>query len=162
CGAGSMRWPPEPLPLRRVNPLSKLAAALLYIVVATLVFDAGFQLLLLMATVIVLIAFERVDPIMLVKVMAPFALVGFGYLWANPPAPGRRGSVSRVPGRRRPGSQSGRQGRAAAVPAGAVLRPHLLRLRPHDGPGGPRARPHAARPPAGPYRLQRLLRAPVS
>src|SRR5262245_1310869 len=95
CGAGSMRWPPEPLPLRRVNPLSKLAAALLYIVVATLVFDAGFQLLLLMATVIVLIAFERVDPIMLVKVMAPFALVGFGYLWANLLFPGSAGTYSR-------------------------------------------------------------------
>jgi len=90
-----MRWPPEPLPLRRVNPLSKLAAALLYIIAATLVFDARFQLLLLIATVTVLIALERVEPIMLLKVMAPFALVGFGYLWANLLFPASAGSYSR-------------------------------------------------------------------
>jgi energy-coupling factor transport system permease protein len=78
-----MRWPPEPLPLRRVNPLSKLAAALLYIAAATLVFDAPFQLLLVAAVAIGLIALERVGPLALLKAMLPFALVGFGYLWVN-------------------------------------------------------------------------------
>ena len=78
-----MRWPPEPLPLRRVNPLSKLAAGLLYIAAATLVFDALFQLLLAAAVAVALIALERVGPLTLLKAMLPFALVGFGYLWAN-------------------------------------------------------------------------------
>jgi len=78
-----MRWPPEPLPLRRVNPLSKLAAALLYIAAATLVFDALFQLLLAAAVAVALIALERVGPLALLRAMLPFALVGFGYLWAN-------------------------------------------------------------------------------
>ncbi|MCI0431998.1 MAG: energy-coupling factor transporter transmembrane protein EcfT [Rhodospirillales bacterium] len=78
-----MRWPPEPLPLRRLNPLSKLAAAFLYIAAATLVFDAAFQLLLLTVVAIALMALERVGPLALLKVLLPFALVGFGYLWAN-------------------------------------------------------------------------------
>lgn len=78
-----MRWLPEPLPLRRINPLIKLAAAAVYVAVATIVFDALFQLALLMALLIVLSALERVGPLMLLKVLSPFALVGLGYLWAN-------------------------------------------------------------------------------
>jgi energy-coupling factor transport system permease protein len=76
-----MRWPREPL--RRVNPLSKLAAALLYIAAATIVFDAAFQLLLLAVVAVALMALERIGPLALLKVLLPFALVGFGYLWAN-------------------------------------------------------------------------------
>lgn len=85
---------PERLPLRGLNPLSKLAVALAYIVAATLVFDAGFQLLLLIAVMVALIALEGVDPITLLRVMAPFALVGFGYLWANLLFPGSTASYS--------------------------------------------------------------------
>lgn len=95
-----MRSPPEPLPLRRLNPLSKLAVAILYIMVATVVFDAAFQLLLLTAVAIALMALERVGPLTLLKVLLPFALVGVGYLWANLLFPGSAASYAESLGAR--------------------------------------------------------------
>lgn len=78
-----MRWLPEASYLHRVNPLTKLAAAVIYVAAATVIFDAAFQLALLIVLVIVLAAIERVGPLELLKVLSLFALVGFGYLWAN-------------------------------------------------------------------------------
>jgi energy-coupling factor transport system permease protein len=78
-----VRLRPEVLTLRRVNPLTKLVAAVVYMAIATIVFDAMFQFALLVVLVVALVALERVRPLQLVKVLLPFALVGFGYLWAN-------------------------------------------------------------------------------
>jgi energy-coupling factor transport system permease protein len=69
--------------LRRLNPLTKLALAVAYIVTASLVFDPSFQLSIIAATLIPLIIIERIGPLELTKVMWPFALIGFGYLWVN-------------------------------------------------------------------------------
>jgi energy-coupling factor transport system permease protein len=78
-----MHWLPEAPCLHRVNPLTKLAAAVIYVAIATVIFDAVFQLALLAALVVVLAAIERVAPLELLKILSLFALVGFGYLWAN-------------------------------------------------------------------------------
>lgn len=78
-----MQPPYEASPLRRINPLVKLAVAILYIVVVTLVFDPLVQLAFLMAAIGLLLLFEHIHPVSLLKVMLPFALVGFGYLWVN-------------------------------------------------------------------------------
>jgi energy-coupling factor transport system permease protein len=67
----------------RLNPLTKLAAALAYIAAATFVFDPAFQLAVIVATLGPLLIIERIGPVELAKTMWPFALIGFGYLWAN-------------------------------------------------------------------------------
>ncbi|HET6222162.1 MAG TPA: energy-coupling factor transporter transmembrane component T [Dongiaceae bacterium] len=69
--------------LERLNPLAKLAAAVIYFIAATVIFDPLIQLTLLLSIILALIILERVEPLMLLKVMAPFALVGLGYLWTN-------------------------------------------------------------------------------
>jgi energy-coupling factor transport system permease protein len=74
---------PEQRVLERLNPLAKLVAAVIYFIAATIVFDPMFQLALLLSIILALIVLERVEPLMLLKVMAPFALVGLGYLWTN-------------------------------------------------------------------------------
>ncbi len=73
----------RPTFLRRLNPLSKLAAALLYIVAATLVFDPVFQLSVIAASLGSLLILECVRPADLAKAIWPFALIGLGYLWVN-------------------------------------------------------------------------------
>ncbi|MSO65031.1 MAG: energy-coupling factor transporter transmembrane protein EcfT [Alphaproteobacteria bacterium] len=88
------RRPPRPLrigsmpaaerrPLAGVNALTKLAAAVVYFGAVSVVFDLTFQLLVLAATVAALLVLERVQPLHLLKVMVPFALMGLGYLWTN-------------------------------------------------------------------------------
>jgi energy-coupling factor transport system permease protein len=74
---------PEQRVLERLNPLAKLAAAVIYFIAATIVFDPIFQLALLLSIILALVALDRVEPLMLLKVVAPFALVGLGYLWTN-------------------------------------------------------------------------------
>jgi energy-coupling factor transport system permease protein len=74
---------PERRVLERLNPLAKLAAAVVYFIAATVIFDPLFQLALLLGILLALVALERVEPLMLLKVMAPFVLVGLGYLWTN-------------------------------------------------------------------------------
>jgi energy-coupling factor transport system permease protein len=74
---------PEQRVLERLNPLAKLAAAVIYFIAATVIFDPLFQLALLLSIILALTLLERAPPLMLLKVMAPFALVGLGYLWTN-------------------------------------------------------------------------------
>jgi energy-coupling factor transport system permease protein len=74
---------PEQRVLERLNPLAKLAAAAIYFIAATVIFDPLFQLAQLLSIILALTLLERAPPLMLLKVMAPFALVGLGYLWTN-------------------------------------------------------------------------------
>jgi energy-coupling factor transport system permease protein len=70
-------------PLGRVNPLSKLAAALVFIVLITALFDARTQAIVLVLTSLSLLVLERVPPLRLLWVMAPFAMMGFGFWWTS-------------------------------------------------------------------------------
>lgn len=74
---------PDGLVLRAVNPLTKLAAAMVYVIAITVLFELRFQLALLALALLALLLLERVPPLRLAAVMAPFALMGFGYLWTN-------------------------------------------------------------------------------
>jgi energy-coupling factor transport system permease protein len=70
-------------PLARVNPLSKLAAALLYIVLITAVFDAVTQAIVLALTAASLLLLERIAPLRFLAVMSPFVIMGFGFWWTS-------------------------------------------------------------------------------
>ncbi|SKA02576.1 energy-coupling factor transporter transmembrane component T family protein [Consotaella salsifontis] len=69
--------------LKRLNPLTVLAAALIWIVATTLVFSVAFQsgaLILFAALILVL---GRISPARLLLLMIPFALFGFGFFTTN-------------------------------------------------------------------------------
>jgi energy-coupling factor transport system permease protein len=70
-------------PLRRVNPLTKLAVAVLFVIVVTVIFDLRFQVIVLAQMAIVLLVLEGVPPLRLLFVVLPFALMGFGFLWSH-------------------------------------------------------------------------------
>ncbi|MBM3598128.1 MAG: energy-coupling factor transporter transmembrane protein EcfT [Alphaproteobacteria bacterium] len=70
-------------PLHPVNPLTKLAAAIVLVIAVTVVFDIRFQAAVLALIVVVLMVLEGVPPLRLALVMLPFALMGFGFLWTN-------------------------------------------------------------------------------
>lgn len=72
----------DALPLRRVNPIAKLGAALVYLLVMTALFDPRAQAVVLAVSVLALLALERIAPLRLLGVLAPFALMGLG-LWGT-------------------------------------------------------------------------------
>lgn len=63
-----------------LHPLPKLVICLLWIVTAILVFDAWFQLAAILLCVVALIALEGRSPLLVLGLMVPFALFGFGFL----------------------------------------------------------------------------------
>ena len=71
------------MPLRRLNPLVKLAVAVIWIAVVTVVFDPRVMAAAALAPVLALLVLDRAPPVLLLKVTIPFALIGFGYLWVN-------------------------------------------------------------------------------
>ena len=71
------------MPLRRLNPLVKLAVALIWIAVVTVVFDPRVMAAAALAPALALLVLDRASPMLLLKVTIPFALIGFGYLWVN-------------------------------------------------------------------------------
>lgn len=68
------------LVLRRVNPLAKAAMCLLWIAAASLIFDVRFQLATIALAAGALILVDRTPVWMVLAVMVPFALFGFGFL----------------------------------------------------------------------------------
>lgn len=72
AGAGLM--------LSTVHPLTKLVICLLWVVASILVFSASLQLFIIGTAVFVLVLLERRSPLMVMALMVPFALFGFGFL----------------------------------------------------------------------------------
>lgn len=66
--------------LTALHPLPKLVICLLWIVMAILVFDAWFQLAAILLSAAALILFGRKSPLLVLGLMVPFALFGFGFL----------------------------------------------------------------------------------
>ena len=63
-----------------LHPLPKLVICLIWIVAAILVFDVRFQIAAIALSVSVLIGLDRKSPFLIVGLMIPFALFGFGFL----------------------------------------------------------------------------------
>lgn len=66
--------------LKALNPLSKLLVCSVGLVASVLVFDACFQIALIVLAGFTLIAFNRTSPLLLLMLMVPFCLFGFGFL----------------------------------------------------------------------------------
>lgn len=66
--------------LSTLHPLPKLMMCLIWMVAAILMFDACFQLAAILASIVALIVFERRSPLLVLGLMVPFALFGFGFL----------------------------------------------------------------------------------
>lgn len=66
--------------LKLLNPLVKLAICLIWIAAAVFVFDPRFQLATIMIAALALIVLDRVSPLVVLGLMVPFALFGFGFL----------------------------------------------------------------------------------
>ncbi|MBA1156247.1 energy-coupling factor transporter transmembrane component T family protein [Microvirga mediterraneensis] len=69
--------------LRALNPLSKLSVCCVWLVASVLVFDPRFQLAAILVPALALMAFNRTSPLVLLALMVPFALFGFGFLTTN-------------------------------------------------------------------------------
>jgi energy-coupling factor transport system permease protein len=66
--------------LRALNPLSKLLVCAAGLVASVLVFDARFQIALIALTGLSLVVLNRTSPLLLLALMVPFCLFGFGFL----------------------------------------------------------------------------------
>lgn len=66
--------------LRALNPLSKLLVCLVGLAASVLVFDARFQMALIILTGFSLVVLNRTSPLLLLALMVPFCLFGFGFL----------------------------------------------------------------------------------
>jgi energy-coupling factor transport system permease protein len=66
--------------LKPLNPLSKLAVCVLWLAASVLIFDGWFQIATIAVVWIVLIAVNRTSPLLLLFLMLPFSLFGFGFL----------------------------------------------------------------------------------
>lgn len=64
---------------RPINPLTKLAASLLFIGYATITFDARILGLLFAAVAVALALGEKIPPLALARSLFPFALTGIGF-----------------------------------------------------------------------------------
>jgi energy-coupling factor transport system permease protein len=66
--------------LSTLHPLPKLVVCLVWIAAAILIFDARFQLATILIAALALIVFNRTSPLLVLALMVPFALFGFGFL----------------------------------------------------------------------------------
>jgi energy-coupling factor transport system permease protein len=66
--------------LKALNPITKLFACLVWLAAAVLVFDAQFQVACIAFPMLALVALNRTSPLLLLALMVPFALFGFGFL----------------------------------------------------------------------------------
>jgi energy-coupling factor transport system permease protein len=66
--------------LSALHPLPKLVVCLIWIVTAILIFDAYFQLAVILLSIAALVLFEKRSPLLVIGLMVPFALFGFGFL----------------------------------------------------------------------------------
>lgn len=65
--------------LTSLNPLTKLAVCLVWIAAAILVFDLRFQMAIIVVAIAALVILDRVSPLVVLALMVPFALFGFGF-----------------------------------------------------------------------------------
>jgi energy-coupling factor transport system permease protein len=66
--------------LKALNPLSKLAVCCIWLVATVLIFDPRFQLAAILVPTLALIIYNRTSPLVLLALMVPFGLFGFGFL----------------------------------------------------------------------------------
>ncbi len=66
--------------LKALNPLSKLVVCIVWLAASVLVFDARFQIACIVTAGLALIVFNRTSPFLLLALMLPFCLFGFGFL----------------------------------------------------------------------------------
>lgn len=66
--------------LRTLHPLPKLIACLVWLSASILVFDARFQLAIIAVSAALLVFLDRRSPLLVLALMVPFALFGFGFL----------------------------------------------------------------------------------
>ncbi len=66
--------------LKALNPLSKLLVCAVGLVASVLVFDARFQIALIALTGLSLVVLNRTSPLLLLALIMPFCLFGFGFL----------------------------------------------------------------------------------
>jgi energy-coupling factor transport system permease protein len=66
--------------LKSLNPISKLAVCIVWLAAAVLVFDARFQIACIATAGVALVTFNRTPPFLLLALMLPFCLFGFGFL----------------------------------------------------------------------------------
>ncbi|MGO4523630.1 energy-coupling factor transporter transmembrane protein EcfT [Microvirga sp. 2MCAF35] len=66
--------------LKALNPLSKLFVCCVWLVASVLIFDPRFQLAATLVPALALITGNRTSPLVLLGLMIPFALFGFGFL----------------------------------------------------------------------------------
>ena len=66
--------------LKTVNPLPRLIVTLVWLAGSIVVFDASFQIAMILTCVTVLILLERLSPMLVLALMVPFALFGAGFI----------------------------------------------------------------------------------
>lgn len=66
--------------LSAAHPLPKLVICLIWLGAAIAVFDAAFQLAVIAIAIFMLIIVERRSPLLVIGLIVPFALFGFGFL----------------------------------------------------------------------------------
>lgn len=66
--------------LKSLNPLSKLVVCVIWLAASILVFDARFQIALIVVTIAALVVLNRTSPLFLLALMVPFCLFGMGFL----------------------------------------------------------------------------------
>lgn len=69
--------------LKALNPITKLAVCSVWLLAAILIFDARFQLAVILIPALTLILVNRTSPLTLAAMMVPFVLFGFGFLTTN-------------------------------------------------------------------------------
>lgn len=69
--------------LKTINPLVKFVLCLTWMVVCIAVFDLRFQIATILLVTAALILLDRVPPLLVLLIMVPFALFGFGFLTTN-------------------------------------------------------------------------------
>lgn len=69
--------------LKSVHPLAKLVVCLAWITACILIFDLRFQLATIVIVAAVLVLLDRISPLRVLAIMAPFALFGLGFLTTN-------------------------------------------------------------------------------
>ncbi len=65
--------------LSAFHPLPKLVVCLVWLAASIAMFDAGFQLAVIATVALLLIVAERRSPLLVIGLMIPFALFGFGF-----------------------------------------------------------------------------------
>jgi len=66
--------------LKTLNPVSKLFVCIVWLAACVLIFDARFQTASILMACLALIILDRASPLVLLGLMIPFALFGFGFL----------------------------------------------------------------------------------